>query len=415
MKKKVKWAIAGMLLLALVVYGVAQALRPLQVETLLIKPQTIAKSFTEEGLVVPALEKTIHTEAGGKVAKVTVAEGDLVPQGKLLAEMDTTALDFQLASLRGQLLSIEGQRLQSLRPASETQLVQQRLALEQAVVQLAAARAEFERVAVLYQAGAVSKGNYEAAEKAVRQMELLAAQQEKALELLQEQGQPTAGVKEHFSGLINSLAAQIALLEHQKAQGKIIAPMDGIVRDVHIKVGSVLAPGMPVITLFDAKELQVEVFLLPADVLQVEPGLRVRLIQESPFGDKNFAGTVAKIAPGATERISPLGLIEQRVKVDIKLEGDVKEIRPGYNLEAEFVTHQEEGRLVVPKTVLFPYQGQDALWLIREGRAAIQPVTTGLSADEEIVITEGLNPGDRVIKNPRLEGLKPGRSVVGSQ
>jgi len=147
-------------LLALAVYGVAQALSPLQVETLLIKPQTIAKSFTEEGLVVPALEKTIHTEAGGKVAKVAVAEGDMVPQGKLLAEMDTTDLNFQLASLRGQLLSIEGQRLQSLRPASETQLVQQRLALEQAVVQLAAARAGFERVAVLYQAGAVSKGDY---------------------------------------------------------------------------------------------------------------------------------------------------------------------------------------------------------------------------------------------------------------
>ncbi|MEW6662751.1 MAG: efflux RND transporter periplasmic adaptor subunit [Bacillota bacterium] len=411
MRRSVKWVIWGIFLLGLVAYAVAGAVRPLKVETVVAEPQTIAKTFTEEGLVVPVLEQVIYSAAGGKVAKLAVAEGEQVESGKLLVEMDTREIGYQLDSLRGQLSSIEGQQKQAFRPPLEAQLAQQRLAIEQAMVQLAAARAEFERLNVLYQGGALSKGDYEAAEKTVRQMEFLVSQQEKALELMQEQGSPPSGTKEHFYGLIKSLEAQIALLEYRQAQGKTFAPMDGIVREIHVQEGAVIAPGMPLVTLFKPDEMQIEVFLLPEDVLSIKPGMEVKLLQENPGGKKIYPGAVIKMAPGATEKLSPLGLVEQRVKVTIKLNGDLKEIRPGYNLEAEFITYREEGKLVVPKTVLFPYKGGEALWLVREGKASIQPVKKGFATNEQVVIEDGLKPGDRVIRNPRLEGLKPGQKV----
>ena len=126
-----------------------------------------------------------------------------------------------------------------------------------------------------------------------------------------------------------------------------------------------------------------------------------------------YEGTVAKIAPAALEKLSALGLVERRVKVTIDLDGDVNALRPGYTLDVEFTTHRQEGKLVVPKTVVFPYDKGDAVWVVREGKAVIQPVTTGLETGTDVVIEEGLQPGDKVIINPKLEGLKEGKKVAG--
>ncbi len=76
-------------------------------------------------------------------------------------------------------------------------------------------------------------------------------------------------------------------------------------------------------------------------------------------------------------------------------------------------THRQEDKLVVPKTVVFPYEKGDAVWVVREGKAAIQTVTKGLETGTDVVIEEGLQPGDRVIINPKLEGLKEGKKVAG--
>jgi len=121
---------------------------------------------------------------------------------------------------------------------------------------------------------------------------------------------------------------------------------------------------------------------------------------------------VKKVAAAADERISPLGVVEQRMKTIVQLPSELEKLRPGTAIDVTFTTQQEEGRLVVPKTAIFPHNEGEALFVVREGRAALQPVQRGLETQEETVITEGLQPGEQVIRNPRLDGLALGRRVV---
>lgn len=105
-------------------------------------------------------------------------------------------------------------------------------------------------------------------------------------------------------------------------------------------------------------------------------------------------------------------MLEQRVKVTVSLSGDTGWLRPGYDLDVTFVTDQAEGVLAVPKTTVFNKDGERAVWVVRAGRAEIQPVQTGLETDDDAVIISGLEEGDLVISNPRLDELREGVRIV---
>ena len=111
--------------------------------------------------------------------------------------------------------------------------------------------------------------------------------------------------------------------------------------------------------------------------------------------------------------ISALGLEEQRVKVTVKPEFP-KNFRmfPGIILDVEFTIDKREDVLAVPKTALFPYEKGEALWKVESEKAKIQPVETGFENDSHVVITKGLAPGDLIILNPQLYGLKEGKKIA---
>ena len=415
MKKKVRWLLAILCLLAAGVYYAREAAKPLPVEVLSVEPRTLSLSFNEEGRVVPVNERTLVAAVGGRVSRVKVSTGDKVAKGELLVQLDTSELSYQLAGLRGQLESVIGQRTQALQVRPAAQIAVQQLAVDQAKEQLLAAQTEQARADTLHRLGALSQREWDQANNAMKHAELLLSQQEQALLLLKEQALPPAGTDQYFAGLIKSLESQIALLQHQLSQTRHRSPIAGLVWQVLVEEGAVVAPGTPLIKLFQPDSYQVEVYLLAADALQVSPGMTVEVVLDGPAEKYTFQGAVKKVAAAAEERISPLGIVEQRIKTTIQLAGSLEKLLPGTALEVTFTTKQVEGRLVVPKTALFPHGDGEALFVIRKGLTELQPVGRGLETEEEIVITEGLQPGEQVIRNPRQEGLTPGRRVTATE
>jgi len=352
-------------------------------------------------------------------------------------------MEQQLAQLRGQLESIKGQERQAYRGPYEAQIQQQKLKIEDTENKLAAARTEHEKLKMLYKAGAISEEKLINSSNYIKQLENQLQQQKIELQLIEQQAEPAPGTEQYYQGQKNALETQIALieeeiakrksggaptrqyyqgmieavdaqikqLEKQIAEGKIISPITGIVEEIHIKEGAMVSPQTLMLTLLGTSHHEIEVYLLTEDVIGVQEGMNVTLIQERRDGDLEFEGRVISIAPSAVDRVSALGLTEKRVKVTVQPEGKVPELRPGYALDVQFTVFQQENKLAVPKGSLFPYEDGEALWVVRNGRAEIQAVKTGLKTDEQVVIEEGLQPGDKIIKDPGLEGLKIGKRV----
>jgi len=263
--------------------------------------------------------------------------------------------------------------------------------LAQARENLAAAERHYERISRLYKSEVVAAVELEEAERMVK------------------------GAQAAVAGLEaqeRALLSQQERLQGQRKDYRIYAPIAGVVTRLTAREGSLASPQTPLLALLNEEGKQVETRVLTRDVHQITEGMPVQLTFKLRDQDIEFPGQVVDIAPYAEEAYSPLGLAEERVKVTIAPQFPAEvEIKPGYKVDVEFITQVIPGALVVPKTVLFSDGGEDALFVVEEGRAQVRRVTTGPETRREIVITSGLEEGDLVILDPWQSGLAEGVRV----
>jgi len=413
-----KWKIVFSALLALGVAGYLffNSQKGIEAPVLEVQPGSIAATFKEEGVVVAGSEQNVLALYGGEISAVTVSEGQQVRAGDLLAEINTREIDFQLQQLQAQLKSVRGQQSGAYQKPYAAEIASQRLLVERAENDLAAYQTNLKRIEELYTGGAVSEKDLQDARQMASGAANNLALQQQALRLLDESSNPQRGTAQFFAGQIEALEAQIDLLEYQKQKNRITAAISGVVGNVTVKVGDLVATGSPLLHIFKTGSYKLEVFVLAADVASVRPGMAVDLILETKDGDHVFPGQVKRIAPSAVAKTSALGLEEQRVKVTIvwTTTGGVK-LFPGYRMDAEFTTDQRKNVLIVPKVALFPYEDGDAVWLVQEGKAVIRPVRKGFETNRDVVVEEGLAAGDLIIINPQLEGLTEGKKITAAQ
>jgi len=372
MKKKWRIIFGLIVVVAAAAFIFTQLRQALPVAVQRVEAREFVQSFTEEGVVVAGEEHTIYSLVSAPIERLLVEEGERVQAGQLLAVLDARELDFGLEELAARLdgLAVE---------------------LAQARENLAAAERHYERISHLYKSEVVAAVELEEAERMVK------------------------GAQAAVAGLEaqeRALLSQQERLQGQRKDYRIYAPIAGVVTRLTAREGSLASPQTPLLALLNEEGKQVETRVLTRDVHQITEGMPVQLTFKLRDQDIEFPGQVVDIAPYAEEAYSPLGLAEERVKVTIAPQFPAEvEIKPGYKVDVEFITQVIPGALVVPKTVLFSDGGEDALFVVEEGRAQVRRVTTGPETRREIVITSGLEEGDLVILDPWQSGLAEGVRV----
>lgn len=416
MKRKVKWILGIVIVLGILGYGIYAILQPLPVEVIQVEPTTIKDTFTEEGTVTPKEETTLSSTQTGKVTQLFVEEGEMVTKDQPILELDTAQLQHQLDTLKAQKKNAESLKEKSFEELSN-EIKQQKIRIAGLIEQIDLADREYDRYAALYEEGAISLSELEKIKADGAVLKNTLGQERETLVYLEEQystksnGSPT---ESYYRSSIETVEAQINELNYAIEQSTILAPADGVIRNLTVKIGTMVSPAAPICTVFQSHPFWVETYVLSEDALNLKKGMKVQLILDGRNENLYTDGSIDFITPYAEERISALGLIEQRVKIKILPEKDFSTpLYPGYSLDVEFTTNQEEGVLSLPKSTLFPWENGDAIWVVENDTAQIRPVTTGLETDLDAVITEGLQEGDQVIKNPQTQGLKEGKKVAG--
>ncbi len=395
------------LFLASALYG---TLRPLSAEIINVQSSSFTIGFTEEGQILPAQEWPIYNGVAGKITSLYVQNGDPVTEGEILMELDTSDLQYQLKSLEAQLKSIQGQQLQTQQGPYTALVKQQTLLIEQAEKSKEFFSENLERLKALYEAGAISLADYEEAQLEAYSAENLLQQQKATLELLYEQSEAPQGTSQFFAGQKEALQAQINQLREMIAKGTITAPATGLVKDCLVKEGEYSTIAQPLVTVYEGDSYKVETFIPANEGTAIKAGDQVVIQQNRPQGKEEFLGEVIRVEPSAVEVISPLGLREKRIKLTISFTTDIPVII-GSNADLQFTTYEAENKLLVPKNALFPYEGGDGLWVVRDGKAQIQPVVKGMENQRDVIIEEGLTPGDLVLLDTDLPGLKEGKRI----
>jgi RND family efflux transporter MFP subunit len=336
------------------------------------------------GTTAPAREVSLRSQVTGQVLNVTVDIGDRVNQGQTVARLDDALLvsavnqaEAELASLRAAVA-----RAQNQVSNAQAQVERSRLELQQAQADLA-------RQQRLLQEGAVPAQQTEQARtEAQTAVQILRAAQE---QVRTEQQAVVAAQSQ-----VTAQQAVVAQARRQQSYARLTAPIAGRVMQRQTEVGNFVQPNTEIVRIGDFSRIQVNVEVSELELASIRQGQNVT-VRLDAFPDENFTGQVSRISPAAdqTARLIP---------VQVLIPNNNGQIGSGLLARLQFESEAPQ-RVVVPQTALpntaQARQEESTIFVVsgtaNEGIVTARSVKLGESANGQVEILSGLQPGERFV------------------
>ncbi|MBP90505.1 MAG: hypothetical protein CMJ64_27990 [Planctomycetaceae bacterium] len=201
-----------------------------------------------------------------------------------------------------------------------------------------------------------------------------------------------------------------ALLRQERSEMK--SSIDGVILERLVRDEQYLASGTTLLRIGELDRLEVEADILSEDVVRIRDGSEVEIYGPAigATTGSGVPGVIERIYPTGFTKISSLGVEQQRVRVIIRFaDGVLEALREArslgvdYRVRVRIFTAEQPDATLVPRSALFRgSEGEWQVFVVRNERAALQPVTIGLMNDENAAVTEGLTAGDTVIVAPNI-------------
>lgn len=401
MKKKYKWMIAALLLLAAAAAYGYTLLQPLPVAAEQVQPQDLLDSFTVQGQVIPENSLVLNAPLSGTLTALPLSAGQRVTAGQPLAQLakvENSALELQKEQLRQQILSAEHsyRNLSADRTSSAAALQAAQSAYELALRQYEAAQEVARQIP-----GAQTELELLALENAVKSAEqgLAAAQSDNSSADLQ-----------YYRDLIASANQQLDILAAEEAgDGRVLAPYEGVVWQVLAEEGAYVSKNQPLLKLYPAGGMKLQAMLLSEDALGLASGAEA---QCGLADGRTFTAQVSFISPVAEQGVSTIGLTEYRSAVELQAADLPPDLGAGQQVELYFSHTLLSEVLTVAATALVPQGSGSGVYVIEQGKARLRAVQSGLRSGGRVEIVDGLSAGEVVISNPYDAGIREGSRVV---
>ena len=199
-----------------------------------------------------------------------------------------------------------------------------------------------------------------------------------------------AGLKAQLADARTALAQA----DYNLSKARIYAPTDGTITKKVFDPGEEIAMNVPVLKMIGTEKYDIEAQIPEADIVKVKPGQEVDITLDAYGDDLIFKGTVLSENPDQTK-------IQDAIyyKVNISIDPQDKEIKPGMTANVTIFTAEKDNVLVIPsRTIKHEDNHQFVRTLVNNEQIINKNITTGLKGDEgRIEITSGLEVGDKII------------------
>lgn len=185
-------------------------------------------------------------------------------------------------------------------------------------------------------------------------------------------------------------------------QKTIRAPFAGQVGIRRVNLGQYVNAGDPIATLASLDPLYVDFTLPQQDLSKLAVGGRV-VVHGDAFPGRSFEARINAIDP-------VVGQDTRNVSVQATLSNTEELLRPGMYVTAAVQLPPRPDAIVVPSTAVIPSASGDTVFIVRQGKAELTPVTTGAHLGTRVVVESGLAAGDVVIADGQLR-VQPGAAV----
>lgn len=336
------------------------------------EPKNLSDNLVLTAEFIPYQDVDVMAKVAGYVKEIRVDIGDHVHQGELLATLEVPELEDEEAKTAAAVAAAKANVLTAQGDVKRTQA-------EAAIAHLSYQR--IEDVAAK-NPGLVPKQEVDVAQSRDLEATAQLASAQSALSAAQE--------------ALTEVNSEHARAEAMLAYSNIRAPFTGVVTKRYANTGSMIQAGtasqtqaMPIVRLAQNNLLRL-IFPVPVtDAAQIRDGQPVSV---------NVV-TLGKIFPGKITRYADtLDMSTRTMNTEVDVPNPKGALIPG--MYAEVHLHVASGAevLSVPLDGIEGLgSGAQSAYVIRNGKIAIVPVTTGIQTPTDVQILSGLHEGDVVV------------------
>ncbi|HEX4002411.1 MAG TPA: efflux RND transporter periplasmic adaptor subunit [Candidatus Acidoferrales bacterium] len=399
-RRRVILIVAGLALLLIAYFALRK--RPPAVPVVEVTREDLNSSITSNGKVEPISPDVAHAEFPTFVATVKATEGQAVHRGEVILTLDASDVRAQLAQARADLLAAQNDLRNARAGGPPDQVAQLRGDLAAARVQAAnLARDEKELEAL------VAKQIATRDELAQTQANLAKARANlQALEAKkQDLAERSASIVESASLRVSQAQEQAQSLEEKVRSATVVAPSDGTLYSLPVKVGDYVKTGDTLAEMADLHHVRVRAFVDEPDLGGLEPNQDVEITWDAKPG-QTWTGHTEQIPKQVVSRgMRSVG------EVLCSIDNAKLELLPNVNVEVRILVKRRQGALVAPREAVGEDGGQHYVFLVRgDNTVERRDITVGISNASNYEVLSGLTEGDRVAL-PRDRKLRNGMAI----
>lgn len=190
---------------------------------------------------------------------------------------------------------------------------------------------------------------------------------------------------------LSELDAKSAKELVEEGKKGITAEFNGIISKADIKEGAAVSQGMELFTIENTDKASVDVTLSKYDYDTVKEGQTADIT----LGDNTYQGTVTKMSHIAVQNEKGTPVISATVSID-NPDDDIF-----LGVDAKVKIHAASAKNVVTLPVEVVNIGKDGsfCYVIEDGLVTKRNITTGISSEDYIEVTDGIKEGEEVISD----------------
>jgi HlyD family secretion protein len=466
---KTKWKVViGLGLLAAIGGGVVASIQyrrggQTTVQTTTAVRGTLISQVTASGEIKPRTYTNLAANAQGRVVALMVSEGERVHKGQVVAKVESVQAQADLDAQKANVASAEADAVSAdtgLRVQDDNVAIQE-ASIARTRAQMELSRTNFNRVAELWEAQLIARQEYDQKRAEYEQQQAGLREAELRLKQMGSQRLQTEAQIAATRRRIAQAQAQLNRVTDVLAKYDVIAPLDGIVTNLPVRLGETVVPGVQnsaasaVMTIADMSLITAEVKVDETDIVNLKLGQATEVTIDA-VPDQKFPGHVIEI--GNTAILRSTGAVAANntssneakdFKVIIALDNPPDTVRPGLSCTAKITVNTRQDVVKIPIQALTVRQQSDlddaakeaankgktveqdgnrpidlaaqeagrkeivGVFVIHDGVADFTPVETGITGSTDIEVTTGLMMGSEIIVGPyqTIRNLKPGAKV----
>nr|HMS66159.1 efflux RND transporter periplasmic adaptor subunit [Ignavibacteria bacterium] len=181
----------------------------------------------------------------------------------------------------------------------------------------------------------------------------------------------------------------VSVLETRLDKSYVSSPISGIVDQKFMSKGEVCGPGTPILNIVDVSRVKISAGIPESFIGDVKKGTAVK-ITFAVYPGEEFSGTVNYVAP-------TLSAVNRTFEIELVLNNRDGRLKPEMSANIEIIKSSTEDAIVLPQDYIVDFGNEKFVFILENEIAKKKVINVGGRNNNNVLITDGLNKGDKLI------------------